>query len=157
MSLETPLLEHLLRWFQIGFWNKNEKLKRVSLMLFKIVSINQTNWGLSFMVPGIGIASAGLVMFFLLAPAPEAAGFQPEQVWDEFQRKTNRQNYILQSCSLTGRGVCRWKRRKESRREGREGNQSVWSFEDSRRGRILTLVKQTHCISQPIWKSQIKS
>jgi len=35
--------------------------------------------GLSFMVPGIGIASAGLVMFFLLAPAPEAAGFQPEQ------------------------------------------------------------------------------
>ena len=49
-------------------------------MLFDIVSINQTNWGLSFMVPGIGIASAALVMFFLLAPAPEAAGFQPEQV-----------------------------------------------------------------------------
>ena len=32
------------------------------------------------MVPGIGIAAAGLVMFFLLAPSPEAAGFQPEEV-----------------------------------------------------------------------------
>ena len=34
------------------------------------------------MVPGIGIAAAGLVMFFLLAPSPEAAGFQPEEVVD---------------------------------------------------------------------------
>ena len=33
------------------------------------------------MVPGIGIAAAGLVMFFLLSPSPQAAGFQPEQVW----------------------------------------------------------------------------
>ena len=86
MSLGTPLLEHLWRWFQNSFENK----WKASLMLFQIVSINQTNWGLSFMVPGIGIASAGLVMFFLLAPAPEAAGFQPEQVWDEWkERKTD--------------------------------------------------------------------
>ena len=57
--------------------------KLASLILFQIVQINQTNWGLSFMVPGIGIASAGLVMFFLLAPSPEDAGFQPEQVFDK--------------------------------------------------------------------------
>ena len=35
------------------------------------------------MVPGIGITAAGLVMFFLLAPSPEDAGFQPEQVLDK--------------------------------------------------------------------------
>ena len=66
------------------------------------MSINQTNWGLSFMVPGIGIASAGLVMFFLLAPAPEAAGFQPEQVWDEFWRKKKGQRKITTKypCAL---------------------------------------------------------
>ena len=51
------------------------------------------------MVPGIGIASAGLVMFFLLAPAPEAAGFQPEQVRDEFERKKTDKVKNISLCS----------------------------------------------------------
>ena len=46
------------------------------------------------MVPGIGIASAGLVMFFLLAPSPEDAGFQPEQVLNKLLRKKIQQNIL---------------------------------------------------------------
>ena len=61
------------------FGGKSPKLN-LSRHLLCYSTVNQTNWGLSFMVPGIGIAAAGLVMFFLLAPSPQAAGFQPEQV-----------------------------------------------------------------------------
>ena len=61
------------------FGGKSPKFN-LSRLILCYSTVNQTNWGLSFMVPGIGIAAAGLVMFFLLAPSPQAAGFQPEQV-----------------------------------------------------------------------------
>ena len=76
MFLVTPLLGHLLRWF-------------VKCFIWQVYANQpQTNWGLSFMVPGVGIASAGIVMFFLLAPSPEAAGFQQEKVLNNFITKS---------------------------------------------------------------------
>ena len=92
------LLLNMFRGLIMGIWNSHTSIGNVlgntiagafvevicgKLASLILLQINQTNWGLSFMVPGIGIASAGLIMFFLLAPSPEDAGFQPEQVFDK--------------------------------------------------------------------------
>jgi OPA family glycerol-3-phosphate transporter-like MFS transporter 1/2 len=62
----------------MGIWNSHTSIGNVLGNTIAGAFV-ETNWGLSFMVPGIGITAAGLVMFFLLAPSPEDAGFQPEQ------------------------------------------------------------------------------
>jgi len=61
----------------MGLWNSHTSLGNIlgSLIAGAFVS---TNWGLSFIVPGIIIAGVGFLLFLFLVPKPEDIGITPE-------------------------------------------------------------------------------
>merc|ERR1712038_903421 len=85
----------------MGIWNSHTSIGNVLGNTIAGAFV-ETNWGLSFMVPGIGIAAAGLVMFFLLAPSPQAAGFQPEQDEESADEKEEKKEEEEKAISLFG-------------------------------------------------------
>lgn len=62
-----------------GVWNSHTSLGNIlgSLIAAEYV---ETNWGLSFMIPGVIMAIAGFIMFLFLVPHPQDVdGLIPEQ------------------------------------------------------------------------------
>ncbi len=62
----------------MGIWNTHTSVGNIVGTLIAGAFVN-TNWGLSFIVPGILIAGVGLLFFLVLVPSPEDLGIKPEE------------------------------------------------------------------------------
>ncbi|XP_066265291.1 glucose-6-phosphate exchanger SLC37A2-like isoform X3 [Branchiostoma lanceolatum] len=81
------------RGFIMGLWNSHTSVGNIlgSLIAAAFVS---TNWGLSFIVPGIIIASIGVLAFFFLVTEPREVGIVMEE-------KTRTDSYTVQADEPT--------------------------------------------------------
>jgi len=68
----------------MGLWNTHTSVGNIvgTLVAGAFVS---TNWGLSFIVPGILIASVGILFFFLLVPHPQDLKLKEEEVKEDVE------------------------------------------------------------------------
>ena len=66
----------------MGLWNTHTSVGNIVGTLIAGAFVN-TNWGLSFIVPGILIAAVGLLFFFALVPSPEDLQLKVEDEEEE--------------------------------------------------------------------------
>ena len=69
---DLDIFDHLVIWWSSGTFFGVELLH--SLQLF----FPQSNWGLSFTVPGVIIAGVGFLLFLVMVPRPQDLGFSDE-------------------------------------------------------------------------------
>jgi OPA family glycerol-3-phosphate transporter-like MFS transporter 1/2 len=75
------------RGLVMGIWNTHTSVGNIVGTLIAGAFVN-TNWGLSFIVPGVLIAGVGLLFFLVLVPSPEDLGIKQEEETEEDEKTT---------------------------------------------------------------------
>ncbi|XP_051903154.1 glucose-6-phosphate exchanger SLC37A2 isoform X1 [Hippocampus zosterae] len=91
------------RGFIMGVWNSHTSVGNIlgSLIAGAFVS---SAWGLSFIVPGLVIASTGVLCFFFLVEKPEDVGCSPPQHHNDLESESGETDPLLQSPSHVANG-----------------------------------------------------
>merc|ERR1719460_1970409 len=66
----------------MGLWNSHTSLGNIFGSLIAGAFV-QSNWGLSFTVPGVIIAGVGFLLFLVMVPRPQDLGFSDEDAPNE--------------------------------------------------------------------------
>merc|ERR1719158_716645 len=66
----------------MGVWNSHTSLGNILGSLIAGAFV-QSNWGLSFTVPGVIIAGVGFLLFLVMVPRPQDLGFPDEDMPNE--------------------------------------------------------------------------
>uniref|UniRef100_A0A671UGJ2 Glucose-6-phosphate exchanger SLC37A2 n=1 Tax=Sparus aurata TaxID=8175 RepID=A0A671UGJ2_SPAAU len=96
------------RGFIMGVWNSHTSVGNILGSLIAGVYVSSA-WGMSFIVPGLIIASTGILCFFFLVEKPEDVSCTPPQHHVSqnrniyhLNRSATRQLELIQVCSSTG-------------------------------------------------------
>ncbi|XP_047463806.1 glucose-6-phosphate exchanger SLC37A2 [Mugil cephalus] len=92
------------RGFIMGVWNSHTSVGNIlgSLIAGAFVS---TAWGMSFIVPGLIIASSGILCFFFLVEKPEDVNCSPPQHHSDGDQESGETDPLLRSSSNVNRGI----------------------------------------------------
>ncbi|KAM9782025.1 glucose-6-phosphate exchanger SLC37A2 isoform X1 [Syngnathus typhle] len=91
------------RGFIMGVWNSHTSVGNILGSLIAGVFVSSA-WGLSFIVPGIIIASTGVLCFFFLVEKPEDVDCSPPQHHNDSENESGETEPLLQSPAHVANG-----------------------------------------------------